>query len=91
MPVMGGVSVVLFGMIGSVGLRMLVENRVDFTRSRNLIIAGSMLVFGLGLPGGVTLGGVTVSGTALAAVLGIVLGKALPGTEAEERRAGRKD
>ena len=90
MPVMGGVSVVLFGMIGSVGLRMLVENAVDFTRSRNLIIAGSMLVFGLGLPGGITLGGMTVSGTALAAVLGIVLGKALPDVEAEEHRAGGK-
>lgn len=86
-PVMGGVSVVLFGMISSVGLRMLVENKVDFTRSYNLIIAGAMLVFGLGLSGGISVGGVTVSGTAIAAVLGILLSKILPKKDADERHA----
>ncbi len=77
-PVMGGVSVILFGMIASVGLRMLVENKVDFTKSRNLIIAAVMMVIGLGLSGGITVGSVTVSSVAISAVLGIVLNKVLP-------------
>jgi len=84
--VMGGVSVVLFGMIASVGLRMLVENGVDFTKSYNLIIAAVMLVIGLGLSSGITVGSVTVSGTAIAAVLGVILAKILPQEESEERR-----
>ena len=84
--VMGGVSVVLFGMIASVGLRMLVENGVDFTKSYNLIIAAVMLVIGLGLSGGITVGSVTVSGTAIAAVLGVILAKILPQKESEERQ-----
>lgn len=88
-PVMGGVSVILFGMISSVGLRMLVENKVDFTRSYNLIIAGIMLVFGLGLSSGITVGSVTVSGTAIAAVLGILLSKVLPKKDADERKEER--
>ena len=83
--VMGGVSVVLFGMIASVGLRMLVENGVDFTKSYNLIIAAVMLVIGLGLSSGITVGNVTVSGTAIAAVLGVILAKILPKEESEER------
>ena len=85
-PVMGGVSVILFGMISSVGLRMLVESKVDFKRSYNLIIAGVMLVFGLGLSSGITVGSVTISGTAIAAVLGILLSKILPKKDADERR-----
>ena len=76
-PVMGGVSVVLFGMIAAVGLRTLIENKVDFKQSRNLLIASIMLVMGLG---GATLdfGALSFSGVALAAVLGIVLNKVLP-------------
>lgn len=89
-PVMGGVSVILFGMITSVGLRMLVENKVDFTRSYNLIIAGIMLVFGLGLGSGISVGNVTISGTAIAAVLGIVLAKILPKKDADERKAEKE-
>lgn len=82
--VMGGVSVILFGMIASVGLRMLVENHVDFTKSYNPVIAAVMLVVGLGLSSGITIGNVTVSGTAIAAVLGVILAKVLP---QEERTA----
>lgn len=88
-PVMGGVSVILFGMITSVGLRMLVESGVDFTKSYNLVVAGIMLVFGLGLPNGITVGSVTVSGIAIAAVLGIVLAKVLPKKDADERKADK--
>lgn len=85
-PVMGGVSVVLFGMIASVGLRMLVENQVDFTKSYNLIIAAVMLVTGLGLSGGIDVSEtVNISGIAIAAVLGIILAKILPQKESEER------
>ena len=79
--VMGGVSVILFGMIASVGLRMLVENHVDFTRSYNLVIAAVMLVIGLGLSSGISIGNVTISGTAIAAVLGVILAKVLPQEE----------
>jgi len=77
-PVMGGVSVILFGMITSVGLRTLVENQVDFKKSRNMIIVGIMLVMALGgavLP---ITSEATLSGYALAALIGIVLNKVLP-------------
>lgn len=77
-PVMGGVSIVLYGMIAAVGLRTLVENRVDFTRTRNLLIAAVMLVLGLGADKAIVLGGVAISGVALAAVMGIILNKLLP-------------
>ena len=87
---MGGVSVVLFGMIASVGLRMLVENHVDFTKSYNLIIAAVMLVLGLGLSNNVTIGSVTISGTAIAAVLGVILAKVLPREDAEEAKAAKQ-
>jgi uracil permease len=80
-PVIGGISIVLFGMIAAVGVRTVVENRVDFTKSRNLIIAAVILVLGLG--GGVLefpLAGTTVTfgNTALAALAGILLNKLLP-------------
>jgi uracil permease len=84
-PVMGGVSIILFGMIASVGLRMLVENQVDFTKSYNLVIAAVMLVIGLGLPNGISFGNFNISGTAIAAVLGVILAKVLPKNDAEEK------
>ena len=77
-PVIGGVSIVLYGMIAAVGLRTLVENRVDFTKTRNLLIAAVMLVLGLGADKAITIGGVAISGVALAAILGIILNKILP-------------
>lgn len=77
-PVMGGVSIILFGMITSVGLRMLIENGVDFKENHNLIIAAVMLVIGLGLTNGIVIGSVEITGTSIAAVLGVVLNKLLP-------------
>lgn len=79
--VVGGISIILFGMIASIGARTLVERQVDFTKSRNLIIAAVILVLGLGgavLP--VELGQVSFSleGMALAAIIGIVLNQILP-------------
>lgn len=79
-PVIGGISIVLFGMIASIGARTLVEHQVDFTKSRNLIIAAVILVLGLGgavLP--ITIGALsfTMEGMALAAIVGIILNKVL--------------
>ena len=92
-PVMGGVSVVLFGMIAAVGLRTLVENQVDFTNSRNLIIVAVMLVFGLG---GATIdiplmnqNMLSFSGTALAALLGILLNVVLPKEIDKEKKQAK--
>ena len=82
---MGGVSLVLYGMISAVGVRNIVENQVDLTKSRNLIIAAVMFVSGLGFSsvGGVTftVGGaaVTLSGLAIAALCGVILNAILPG------------
>lgn len=81
--VLGGMSIILYGVIASNGLRVLVDNRVDFSKQRNLIIASAMLVIGLGgalLPIGNL---VTLSGTALAAVVGVILNLILPKEEAE--------
>ncbi len=78
-PVLGGLSVVLFGMIASVGMRTLVEGQVDFKKSRNMIVVGLILVFGIGVsPGLVNIGDVPVSGLALAAVIGVVANLILP-------------
>jgi uracil permease len=81
LPVLGGISIVLFGMIASIGLRVLAEARVDFTQSRNLIVSALILVFGLGVSGlesPIQIGDVSVSGLALAAVVGVVANLILP-------------
>lgn len=76
--VMGGISVVLFGMIAAVGVRTVVEEQLDFTHSRNLLIAAVIFVIGIGVVD-VPLGGtITISGLAIAALLGVVLNKVLP-------------
>jgi uracil permease len=79
--IIGGISIVLFGMIASIGARTLVENKVDFNLARNLIIAAVILVLGLGgavLP--ITIGALAVNleGMALAAFVGIALNAILP-------------
>ncbi|MDD2482120.1 MAG: solute carrier family 23 protein, partial [Lutispora sp.] len=76
-PVIGGISIVLFGMIASIGIRTVVENKVDFSLNRNLIIGAVILVFGIG-------GAVfdfkifQLAGMALGAIVGIILNKVLP-------------
>ena len=78
--VLGGMSILLYGVIASNGLKVLIESRVDFGQVRNLIIASSMLVLGLG--GAVlNLGALTLSGTALSAIVGVVLNLILPKSE----------
>jgi uracil permease len=79
-PVVGGISIILFGMIAGVGVRTVVENAVDFKKSRNLIIAAVILVLGLG-GASVSLGWFTISGMALGAISGIILNKVLPDIE----------
>ena len=83
--IVGGVSFILYGMISAIGVRNVVENRVDFTNSRNLIIAAVILVCGLGFTGGLTftVGGVSITLTslAIAAIAGIVLNAVLPGND----------
>lgn len=83
--IIGGVSFMLYGMISAIGVRNVVENRVDFTKSRNLIIAAVILVSGLGFSGGLTftVGGtsITLTGLAIAAIAGIVLNAVLPGND----------
>ncbi len=75
--VLGGMSIMLYGVIASNGLKVLIEKQVDFRAVRNLIIASSMLVLGLG--GAILeLGPVTLSGTALCALAGVILNLVLP-------------
>ncbi len=84
--VIGGVSFILYGMIAAVGVRNVVENRVDLTKSRNLIIAAVIFVSGLGISGiTFTLGGadVTITGMAIAALAGVLLNAILPGNDYE--------
>ena len=87
--IVGGVSFVLYGMISAVGVRNVVENKVDLTKSRNLIIAAVIFVSGLGFSttGGITftVGGadITLTGLAIAALAGVVLNAVLPGNDYE--------
>ena len=85
--IIGGISFILYGMISAIGIRNMVENQVDFTKSRNLIIAAVIMVCGLGLGDGVTftVGGVSITLTslAIASIVGIVLNAVLPGNDYE--------
>ena len=83
----GGVSLVLYGMISAVGVRNVVENRVDFTNTRNVVIAALILVLSLGIAnssaGAVQIGSVSLSGLAVASIVGIILNAVLPGKDYE--------
>lgn len=83
--IIGGVSFILYGMISAIGVRNVVENKVDLTKSRNLIIAAVIFVCGLGFSGGLTfqVAGVpiTLTGLAVAALAGIILNIILPGND----------
>ena len=85
--IVGGVSFILYGMISAIGVRNIVENNVDLTKSRNLIIAAVILVCGLGFSSGITFTGagtsITLTGLAIAALAGILLNAILPGNDYE--------
>ncbi|MDI6844210.1 MAG: solute carrier family 23 protein [Anaerosomatales bacterium] len=79
--VMGGVSLLLFGLIASSGLRLLVDSGIDYSHSRNLILSSVVLVVGIGMETGgftIPLGNYTIPGMALATLLGVVLNLILP-------------
>ena len=79
----GGVSMILYGMISAVGVRNVVENKVDFTNTRNVVIAAVILVLAIGInySGSIQIGIVSLSGLAVASIVGIVLNAVLPGKD----------
>lgn len=78
-PVLGGMSVILFGMIAAIGMRTISDAKLDFTESRNLIIVALILVFGLGLADGIQITeNISISGLFVAVVLGATANKVLP-------------
>lgn len=77
-PVIGGISIVLYGMISSVGVRIIVNERLNFGNSRNLMIAAIVLVLGIGCDSIPITETVSISGLALSAVVGIILALILP-------------
>ena len=83
--IIGGVSFMLYGMISAIGVRNVVENQVDLTKSRNLVIAAVILVCGLGFSDGLTFEvagtSVTLTGLAIAAIAGVLLNVILPGND----------
>ncbi len=76
-PVMGGISIILFGMIAAIGVRNLVEAKLDFSHSRNLLIVSLTLVIGIGVTN-INIGGYPLSGLTIASVIAIILHQLLP-------------
>lgn len=80
--IIGGISMVLYGMISATGVRTIVENKVDFTNMRNILVAALILVCGLGFNAHpLVIGRLTFGGLAVAAVVGIVVNAILPGKD----------
>ncbi|MBP2031450.1 uracil permease [Clostridium algifaecis] len=94
MPVIGGVSILLFGIIASSGFRIFVEDKIDFSKNRNLILASVIIVIGIGgasikfMVGGAP---VEISGVALATIVGIVLNLILPENSANELKNSEEE
>lgn len=95
MAVVGGISFVLYGMISAIGVRNVVEAKVDFSKARNTIIAAVILVVALGLSGGITftVGSVTItlSSLACASIAGIVLNIIFPEKDFDPDKAFQSD
>lgn len=92
-PVMGGVSLLLFGLIASNGLRMLVTNRVDFDENRNLMIASVVIILGIGMETtgiAIPIGNYTLPGMATSALVGIIMNLILPRSEKDAEQEGEK-
>ena len=82
----GGISLILYGMISAVGVRNVVEDKVDFTNSRNVIVAALILVLAIGINysvGSIQIGIVSLSGLAVASLVGIIVNAILPGKDYE--------
>lgn len=92
--VLGGVSLLLYGFIAVNGLKVLIENRIDFGKTKNVIVASSMLVLGLG---GATISivsgdlSISISGMSLAAIVGIILNLCLPNEKEEPKLEKNKE
>jgi uracil permease len=90
--VMGGVSLLLFGLIAANGLRMLVTNKVDFSQNRNLMIVSAVLIIGIGMECSglkIVLGDYEIPGMAASAVLGIILNLILPRGEKKSEKKSK--
>lgn len=91
----GGVSLVLYGMISAVGVRNLVENKVDLVESRNLIIVALILVLAIGVnyggTGAIVIGKISLTGLAVAALVGIIMNAIIPGNDYEFGKNKRGD
>ncbi len=80
--IIGGISMVLYGMISATGVRTIMENKVDYTNMRNILITALILVCGLGFNANpLQIGRLTFGGLAVAAVVGIVVNAILPGKD----------
>ena len=89
-PVLGGVSLLLYGFIAVNGLKVLIQNQIDFGKSKNVVVASTMLVLGLGGAAISIVSGdlsITISGMSLAAIIGILLNLCLP----EEKEEVKED
>lgn len=84
--VLGGIMLMLFGTIATVGIQNLVRNKVDFSKTRNIIIASIMLTTGVG-GAELTAGTFSLSGIGLAAIVGIILNLALPKSKDDENKS----
>ena len=93
-PVLGGVSLLLYGFIAVNGLKVLIQNQIDFGKTKNVVVASSMLVLGLGGAAISIIHGdlsVTISGMSLAAIIGILLNLLLPEDYVEEEEKDKKE
>ena len=92
--IVGGISFVLYGMISAIGVRNMVENKVDFSKPRNTIIAAVILVCALGLGSGISFSigkfNITLSALAIAAIAGIILNAVFPGKDFDFEKANAK-
>lgn len=92
--VLGGVSLLLYGFIAVNGLKVLIQNQIDFGKSKNVVVASTMLVLGLGGAAISIVSGdlaITISGMSLAAIIGILLNLCLPADRNEEKNSVKKD
>lgn len=88
-PVMGGIMILLFGMIAAIGISSLVKAQVDMTRAKNLVIASTVLVIGIGNMV-ISVGNITLGGIGLAGLLGVVLNIILPERKEENEKANQQ-
>lgn len=84
--VIGGISIILFGSVASVGARTMVEGKVDFKQPRNIMIVSVTMIIGLGMTAGIKVGKVTISSLALAVVAAVLMNIIFPGTSAAPKK-----